>query len=487
MTNITAWYPMEWKANSPGFRRNHPSHTKKDNLSFIDAQALWAPSVEGALSRDSNFFVTSSYPTPNHFGPIDTEFSGIPPGTPPDVNWVVPRILRNNKPFKKRSKDGEIVVSNYESGQVIASFTNGFDILSKGSWWSNTRSMPDTGLFDTDRTNDGLWCRNGDEDVRGSISVSYQKQTRKYGLTAYDHGWNDDFIKHYWAACSVEQDGRLIMNTLADANAASLDILTALAELPEAARGIVEMCKKILTMYLDAKKKAFWWHKKVSRQRRRSNSHAQARQDTIDLNDGLAEIWLSYRLSIEPSVLTLVDYLESLRALNVDYYRWRGRSQQDLTDRLTDLTQRLLPNWELQSVPSSDYHVFIKRGFSSMGVIPPAWSANLAVTAWELVPLSFMIDRVIGIGNFISGVTTQSNWTHEGATQSWKLNGNIALLHPTTGCRVNLRTSGYKRDVINPSDYCRVYFDFDMGGKRAVDALALSWSLFLRRFVDSSK
>ena len=111
--------------------------------------------------------------------------------------------------------------------------------------------MPHTGLFETEQGNDGLWCRNGDEDVRGSINVSYQKQTRKYGLTAYDHGWDNEFIKHYWAACSVEQDGSLIMETLADANAASLDILTALAELPEAAKGIVEICKQILTMYLD--------------------------------------------------------------------------------------------------------------------------------------------------------------------------------------------------------------------------------------------
>ena len=166
----------------------------------------------------------------------------------------------------------------------------------------------------------------------------------------------------------------------------------------------------------------------------------------------MAEIWLSYRLSIEPSILTLVDFVESLRSLSVDYYRWRGRSQQDLTDRLTDLTKRLLPSWELRSVPSCDYHVFIKRGFTEMGMIPPSWSANFATTAWELVPLSFMIDRVISIGNFISGITTQSSWTYEGATQSWKLNGDIALLHPSTGCRVNLRTSGYKRNVINPSN-----------------------------------
>lgn len=487
MTTITAWYPLEWEPTSVVFRRHHPSHEKKDHISYDEARAFWAPSIEGALSRDANFFITSKTPPENHFGPIDTEFSGIPPGTPPDVNWVVPRILHNNKPFKTRSKQGEIIVSNYESGQVIASFTNGFDILSKGRWWNHSRSMPYTGLFESEQSNDGMWCRNGDEDVRGSVRVSYQHQTRKYGLTAYEHGWKDDYIKHYWAALSVEQDGRLIMNTLADANAASLDILTALAELPEAAQGIVEICKRILTMYLDAKKKAFWWHKKVSKKRRSTQSHAQARQDTIDLNDGLAEIWLSYRLSIEPSVLTLVDYLESLRSLSVDYYRWRGRSSQNLDERLQELTHRLLPGWELTSVPSVDYHVFIKRGFAQLGIIPPNWSANLATTAWELVPLSFMIDRVITIGNFISGLTTQSNWTYEGATQSWKIQGNVALHHPSTGCRVNLRTSGYKRDVINPSDYCRVYLDPDMGGKRAVDALALSWSLFLRRFFDSSK
>lgn len=481
---IEGYFPISWSATSKIWRRNHPSHTVKADIYNPEATAYWAPFVNGAISRDAHFYLTgSAQPPVNHFGPYNVKFSGDVVPNPPDVIWSATPTLSNNHPFKKKVRERKIVVSDFEKGGIRASFTNGQNILSVGKQTSMHKNMPDTGLLPKE---DVIWAQNGTEDVRGSIGVKYQFQKREVGKNPYELGWNNDYLAKIFTLCFRQRPGSVILNTVADANAQSVDISTALAELPKAASGILDVCMRILQMYKDARKKAFWWHKKVSK--RKYDYHqgritaAQLERDVTEFNDALAEIWLSYRLSIEPSILTLVDFLGSLPELGTEYHRWRDNSVVDIQDDVAAWVHENLPDWEVVTVPQVAFRVFIKRGFSPTNVIPPEWSHNLFTTAWELVPLSFMVDRVIGIGNWISGLTTRPNWESEGSTLSWKVSGNLALRHKTTDARVNLEIGGYKRMVFNPSDYCRVYLDPDMSGKRAIDALALTWALFLRRF-----
>lgn len=481
---VTGFFPISWEANSKIWRRNHPSHAPKSDVPFNKAAAYWAPFVDGAISRDAHFYLTgSARPPDNHFGPYNVSFQGGVVPNPPDVIWSATPTLFNNHPFKKKVRERRIVVSDFERGGIRASFTNGQEILKVSSTTEIAKSMVASGLFPVE---DGAWAQNGTEDVRGGITVKYAYQSRQVGKNPYELGWNDDYLTTLFSLCFRQRSGSLVMNTIADANAQSVDISTALAELPQAASGILDICMRILQMYKDARKRAFWLHRKVSKRKfdydqGRINA-AQYKRDMTEFNDALAEVWLSYRLSIEPSILTLVDFLDSLSKLGTEYHRWRNNSAVDITSDVTAWANENMPGWEVVSVPQVTFRVFIKRGFSPTNVIPPEWSHNLFVTAWELVPLSFMVDRVIGIGNWISSLTTRPNWESEGSTLSWKVSGNLALRHKATDARVNLEIGGYKRMVFNPSDYCRVYLDPDMSGKRAIDALALTWALFLRRF-----
>lgn len=132
----------------------------------------------------------------------------------------------------------------------------------------------------------------------------------------------------------------------------------------------------------------------------------------------------------------------------------------------------------------------IKRKFENkteLSGLLRQYSANAFLTAWELIPLSFVIDWFVNIGNMLSSTLGNNQFDYvEAATISLKVaNANFGYTHES-GASVSVEIKGYQRNVIDPRDYCRFEFAPDVSGDRTYDAIALSWNLAVSKLFSKS-
>ena len=135
--------------------------------------------------------------------------------------------------------------------------------------------------------------------------------------------------------------------------------------------------------------------------------------------------------------------------------------------------------WKLTANDSTQtMRCFIKRKYDPQDILDSLWSllkVNPFSTAWELVPLSFVVDWFVNIGDYITALTSHSPHAQQVATLSYKFEGNATYKEENTGCAVDFVFECYQRIVIDPDDVVALQTRFDMNWKRQLDALALSW------------
>lgn len=101
-------------------------------------------------------------------------------------------------------------------------------------------------------------------------------------------------------------------------------------------------------------------------------------------------------------------------------------------------------------------------------------SANFAVTAWELVPLSWVIDWFINVGDLIAAFSTQSSFFEQGSTWAERKTIDTDITN-SDGQRVTISGFIYNRQVIDPIQLTCLDFKYDMNADRYKDSLALIW------------
>ena len=155
----------------------------------------------------------------------------------------------------------------------------------------------------------------------------------------------------------------------------------------------------------------------------------------------------------------------------------------DIISGAVPLDDLWLPEgWSCKSELEYLFRVFIKRSIGRDQIkLGDILQTNAFVTAWELIPLSFVVDWVINVGNAISVFTTPAFQHAEGATISWRVDTDLVFYHEESGASVHARVKCYNRRVITPSDYCRVLILPDISPVRQLDAAALSWKMFIQK------
>ena len=121
-----------------------------------------------------------------------------------------------------------------------------------------------------------------------------------------------------------------------------------------------------------------------------------------------------------------------------------------------------------------NHRIFIKRKIQSTGSLNSA-SANFAVTAWELVPLSWVIDWFINIGDMIAAFSVGSSFAEQGSTWAERKVIDSDVTNPD-GQRVTVSGYIYNRQVIDPIQLTCIDFKYDMNADRYKDSLALLWN-----------
>lgn len=456
-------------------------------------------------------FETASDNIENFLGAVSVTSVGKPNPVPPSIfqEWV--SVKENNKPFKKRVSNDEIVVSNYMIGANHYSFSNGGRISNIGSKYMVPHGIHVAyyvhgmySVLDIGNYSNCLVIDNNTA-IYGSIGFYRQPHTISDDRNVYDNGFTT--IKRDFFPDQFEVLSHLVTKVTSDANTGSVDILTAMAELPEALSSILNACKTMVRLYTACKKRELRFQnraksvklsydeavlqfsklaeviengpgsKRFKRRRlreiakQRLQLKRQLRLNLKEITDAIASVWLNYRYNITPNVLLIKGALDAVDKAEKLFARWASTEKSYLS----------LPEGYEGSVEVL-HRCQIKRLFNS-AQIDNFLSFNPFLTAWELIPLSFTIDWFINVGNSIAAITgTPSGIAQEGATYSWKTSGTITRTYKD-GSSVTVEVKGYKRIVIDPSLYCRLSWNPDFSPVRQLDALALSWNIALKRLI----
>lgn len=526
MATITGWFPDPNYFPRPDkyglhiFHKNGSSW-RRESYENQGTAYPYASTIR-ALALDMSARSTGGF-SEWRFGPYSCVITGVPtPQIPPKL-LEGPVVRHYHKDFKQRVRRGEILVSNYQRFQAMIEYTNGgvFTPSSDSIFRGHPTSMlPAYGFSPGYWDNkwggiSSVYLGNANLQIAGTIYVRYLRGSLTDNVTPYDCGWDDQVIQEFLDRLTSNVDSstesQLVMETLSEANTATIDILTALAELPETVVSALRGCRAILNILRDAKNREFRladkakkvryeYEEKVRRiqfesrrewlaarndrarkqlQRKEAAAIKQVRKDLnkalADITSAIANVWLNFRYNITPNVILIEDCVKAHETFGKMFRRWSNYER-------VSIEVPTISGWTCESELELELRAFIKRGFKKATAFASFFrnfSVNIFKTAYELIPLSFVLDWIIPVGDFLSASLASNRSDYdEGCTLSYKANNQVlTYIHDESKAQVKVTISGYKRSVINPYDYCRLMFAPDITGNRVYDSLALSWSI----------
>ena len=291
---------------------------------------------------------------------------------------------------------------------------------------------------------------------------------------------------------------------LADARQGGYDLLTELAEAPETWK----MLKEILPDAFSALKD---YRKQLNKLDPSKLARWQKLPPKVKTYAKLADMlgshgmnaWLIYRYGITPLVLSVQEILETYTKKLGLYETYRGRDEFSRTE------EKL---WTVSFAPKSGLTLDI-RGTRSVSAISRGWVKCLYTkqsiaqnmrrliridpigTAYELLPLSFVVDWFVNVGDFISAMSI-SLADSEVATKSFQLviedsyhlSADSTLFESGTKWELvgtspllTRKSSSYWRKVSDPSPSLS-FWQKRLSAARTADAVALSWQFLRSQF-----
>lgn len=483
-------------------------------------------------SNSGSVVIDSMYNVPRYYGETVIE-SSIPSYEPLITEHKV-KDLPSNTPFDKRKRAGEVVLSAAEHGSVIVKSYPGFE--------KTNYAYMTTGHY-VDR----YFCaaQLGYEEVRlwGSTFLVDPDDSNviisNVGMNTYYDVWNHIVAKppipltasavYASVRNSNEVDTSFVTGIVADANKRLLDLLTTLAEAPESLRSFMQLMGSVKNIVVGVKKRQFSLtqsfrdrekflerkrnedlfklnimredledqvSKKVltrrlanrrkkqlmREQERMLKTYERAkRQAGIELVDALAHVWMNYRYNIMPLVYTAIDITEAVTK-DPEFLTTRDTLQQEVS--------LILPS-DLPALEfTTDFKVFIrdraKADIGPFSITSKVVSGNILTTAWELIPLSFVVDWFVNVGDFISAFSGGST-ADRNSTISFK-----SVLDYTGkdsfDRKVVITGQLWNRQVTGSLlQHSCLTFKPDMNPKRYLDSVALSWNAIRGDLIRSIK
>lgn len=259
---------------------------------------------------------------------------------------------------------------------------------------------------------------------------------------------------------NLPMDTELITSANAEFNSDIYDILTELAELPETVSFLYSGIKAILTSYMDVKKKV----KRIKRDKNLSPA---------EVLDRVSSLWMGYRYGVMPIVYSTQDALRLLTERGNIFITHRSGKQRVIDDSNS-------PNyWRAQPFRVVD-RMWIK-GSVDPTVIMRGLKTNVFSTSWELVPLSFVVDWALNVGDLLSSLSTPAGLQQQASSYSRSFKGTIKLISQHN-VPVVARLEFYELRTLKPSDHVGLAWNPQLDWRRKLDALALSWFAFRRLF-----
>lgn len=440
-----------------------------------------------------------------HLGPFDLKQTGTSDPIPTvRVDFEDIRV-NNSEAWKEAKKPGSItiVVSPFQRGHYTLSQSYGAADLTLDPYSYEYRGHTMKALASAIGAASGEpantykyrglnWAGNNSVcRVRyARVSGTFDTAPGALGFPFHQvHTWAETVPSH------LTIDSEMVTNVLADANTGTVDLLTSVAEAPETLSSILSGCMQILRMYKEARRGEVRLHNKAKKVRLELDrlkaksqddwkdvkevEHRLTRIKTLEKNlhellSAVADVWLQYRLNIYPNVKNIEASIEGLEQLNNMFIRYRDFRQ-------FEWPALDFPGWSRSGNLVIRHRCMIKRGAQNKDMFGEVFTVNPFLTAWELVPLSFVVDRYMNIGSFIAALAPRNTNVTEGATVSWKVSGAMTWTHEHTGASVTLDLNLYKRSVIDPSSHICIPFPPSRSVNQKLDHLALAWNLLLKK------
>lgn len=469
--NISGYFPdpnIDWVNSNPYFVWHENGCGSTSHSLRAEDRTLVQNRFSSLVAQHAGLYQTSTSRPHGLFGPWGCVISGNPPPAKTEV-VKLPDVRSNNNPaFKASKRTDDIIVSAYAKGSVMITERAGLIPSYIGS--PSLYTFQPEEIF-TGKTPCGTAAMDDRRGLSGTMYFRARRKTLSSGLmpeqiSTYDR---DRIVEAIKAHAFPNPSGALMTSCLSEANRGTLDVLTSLAEMPKTIQSIIGACSQVLKMYREAKNKELRLIDKAKRVQSGSQTAAQALKTSSDLASAIADVWMQFRYNILPNKMMIEDLIETLDSLVKKFIRFRDTEHTEI-----DLPE--LEGWTHSTLRVTD-RVFIKRlvkGKSDWEAFMNATSANIAVTAWELVPLSFVVDWFVNIGDFLSSFFPVHDYT-EACTISRKIDTTVVYTHNESGATATFEVKSYYRTPTDPSGWCQLTFNPDISGYRTMDSIALIW------------
>lgn len=267
----------------------------------------------------------------------------------------------------------------------------------------------------------------------------------------------NEFMSELEGLLDAPYDSGLITKAVAEANSGTFDLLTELGELKETVGFIMGLLKSIIKLYIKARRAV----KQLPKQPGKS---------LATIADEIASVWMQFRYAVMPITYSVDDALATIADITGEYQSFRSGASEKHKFTLSD-------GWSCSADLEIIDRVFIKYRMD-LDVALAKMKTNPFATAWELVPLSFVIDWVLNIGDLLSALSTPSEVVDSGFQYSRQIRQTtVVLSHPKHTGNIELDVGYYSAKSFTPIDHFGLQFDLSMSWKRWLDAISLSWLL----------
>lgn len=303
-------------------------------------------------------------------------------------------------------------------------------------------------------------------DIFIEYRLQYIESITAAGATEVTHDMAVSLVDSVNPLCGAFSTG-MITSALAEANQGTYDLLTDLAELPETVRWMYDL--------LDQARRAT--SAAADKEIRYKQMFKKKILTAVQLADALASVWMQYRYAIMPIVYSLQDIEKTFGQYSRVFKTTRGieREDEEFDETMQNLVWRGLTCGSY--VGEHKHRIFLKRNYDPVTLLDGFLkniSLNPITTAWELVPLSFVVDWFVNIGDVLAAYTGPSLHIGEGCTYSIQRDLKFTLKAPNPVYDVKIQS--YRRKIIDPSSLAGFSLNFDLPWKRQLDALALGWA-----------
>lgn len=416
--------------------------------------------------------VISSVGRPIYFGnAVDQESEMFVPRTVSQSYKV--RSGQTAKVYQARLEAGDIVFCNYQVGEVKITSVPGFyndDIVNRsrisyvraGGYFVRNEQLPchPGANWQLDISGDKYWASGTIYDINGSIIPEarfesvYERQVLKAGtLPAHaldiDPGLMPAIETFVQQLKTLKPIKGLVTEVVCEANSGTYDVLTSVMEnLRETVPSILELLKSVFKLYQRARGQV---------KHRRSLSTGSVQAD-------IARIWLQFRYAVQPLAYELNDILDfqDLKRLEFESFR-KGRTW----------TKEFSYNGWTGTIDCVD-RCLVRNEYDFSRLY--GLKTNLFSTAWELMPLSFVIDWFLNIGDVLTASISPNGLKRQVVNYSTRCEGTMTLAHPDYPGTIVVQLNTYARGPINKSSYIDLEFAPDLSFKRLIDAWAIFWA-----------